>query len=189
MGRSPSAVKVSPAGRLWLLRHGRAEERDSARLADRDRRLTPAGVKRTTLVSHRLVALGHGGGRGVSSGLRRADETAAIACSAGLLLGWHPDRRLAPGGDLLALLRDWMMCVPVQQDEEGPGQQVGSLLAPAAPLCLVGHEPQLGELLDWLTGSPQGGLRKTGFAVLTLSGPPARGCARLEALFRPRDLL
>lgn len=160
---------------LLLLRHGIAEPR-CGELADADRALTERGRQRTRAVAQALVRLGLAGSQLVSSPLRRARETAAIACEVGLLAPGCPefsiDAELAPGGepsDLVAAFRQAQLPGALQR------------------LVLVGHEPDLGNLAAQLIGAQPGAiaLKKAGVALLQL-GPPS---VRLTLLMAPRQIL
>jgi phosphohistidine phosphatase len=163
------------APQLLLLRHGIAEERRPDR-ADGQRALTPAGVRRTTSVVERAVALGLEAQRMLSSPLVRARQTAEIALAARLAPTLELAHGLEPGGDPLPLLQ---------------GLRAGRLL-------LVGHEPDLGDLAARLLGAPAGAiaLRKAGMALLELPAGapegqrlPALGHWRLKLLLTPKVLL
>jgi len=120
---------------VWILRHGEAEP---ATASDADRRLTPAGEEAATAVGRRLASLGAASPRILASPLVRAQRTARLAALALAGPGGTPapvetDRRLAPGGDPEPLVRDL--------DGEG-----------GLPALLVGHNPDLEELVFRLTG-------------------------------------
>jgi phosphohistidine phosphatase len=179
---------------LLLLRHGIAEERRADR-PDAERALTPLGRRRTRAVADRLVALGFGGFEAVSSPLVRAVQTAEIACQAGLLAPGCPafriDPALAPGADPGPLIWDLQGRALAQPPEPGSARR----------LLLVGHEPDLGDLVARLLGAPGGtiAVKKAGVALLSLAfgtgpgaGPGAGpgGCgAQLRLLAGPKQLL
>lgn len=58
---------------------------------------------------------------------------------------------------------------------------------PGGDTVLVGHEPDLGELIGVLIGAPPIPLRKAGIAVL--EGEPAAGGMTLQLLLTPRAAL
>lgn len=149
--------------RLLLLRHGIAEDRGGA-TPEPLRALTPVGRRRSEAVVRRLVSLGLGADRLVSSPLLRARQTAEIAVAAGLAPGLELAEALVPGGDALRVVR-----------AAGPGR-----------LMLVGHEPDLGLLACRLLGAAAGALtlRKAGLAVLSLDPQPS-----LRLLLAPKVLL
>ena len=149
---------------LILLRHGRAGDRREWRGDDRQRPLTADGVERTTAVLTRLrPAIGLDAIW--TSPWTRARQTADIA--AGL---WS----------LPVVERSWLA-----GDASGPGARLQALVAaePPARLLLVGHEPDLGELVGHLAGAEAIPLKKTGLAWLT--GEPRAGGMRLKALLGP----
>jgi phosphohistidine phosphatase len=60
-----------------------------------------------------------------------------------------------------------------------------------AAVAIVGHEPDLSELIGWLlTGRPDGivGLKKGGACLLKFSGAPAAGAATLGWVLTPKLL-
>jgi phosphohistidine phosphatase len=156
---------------LLLLRHGIAEERAPDH-DDAERALTAAGRARTQAVVAQLKRLGLACDILLSSPLRRARETAELACAAGLAPAPQLVEGLAPGGDPWPLL---------------PGA------ASAERVVLVGHEPDLGLLAASLIGAPPGAvaLKKAGVALLDLEpgGPAGRPRGRLRLLIGPRQLL
>ena len=161
---------------LLLLRHGIAEERCPERV-DGERALTAVGRSRTRAVAERLVRLGLGCDKLVTSPLVRARQTAEIVVLAGLLAEGSPsvrvDAALAPGGDPLPLVAEF--------------QRAASAHTRLQRLALVGHEPDLGALAAQLIGAPEGAivLKKAGIALLLLG--PGRG--QLKLLMAPRQLL
>ncbi|TVS01277.1 MAG: phosphohistidine phosphatase SixA [Cyanobium sp. PLM2.Bin73] len=156
---------------LLLLRHGIAEER-SPEQPDAERALTAAGRLRTEAVLAQLLRLELGCTALFSSPLRRARQTAELACAAGLAPALRLAEGLAPGGDPWPLLAG---------------------LAAGQRLALVGHEPDLGLLAAALIGAGPGtvALKKAGVALLQLEEAPAspRPRGRLRLLMGPRQLL
>ena len=120
------------AMRILLMRHGEAV--DAGARSDADRWLTPQGRRVTREVS-RWLAAHHRPGTVRTSPLVRAVQTAEIVMSACGLDAATVMRELALG-DVAAV------CA-VAKTFEGPG-----------PLCLVGHEPTLGEALVRLLRLP-----------------------------------
>jgi phosphohistidine phosphatase len=156
---------------LLLLRHGIAEERSPER-PDAGRALTAAGRARTEAVVAQLGRLELGCTALFSSPLRRALQTAELACAAGLAPALRRAEGLAPGGD--------------------PWPLLGGLTA-GQRLALVGHEPDLGLLGAALIGAEPGTvvLKKAGVALLELEPSPGsrRPRGRLRLLMGPRQLL
>lgn len=162
-GERKPVVNEPSERELLLWRHGIAEDRHLDR-PDQERALTAEGSQRTAAVAAELCRLQLHCDRLLSSPLRRALQTAEIGVAAGLAPALVLEHCLAPGGDPRPLLQadSWRR------------------------LCLVGHEPDLGELASSLLGVPAGtiSLRKAGIALLRL-GPTG---ANLEALIGPRLL-
>ena len=169
---------------LLLLRHGIAEERGDAS-DDAQRRLTPEGIERTSLLLQRLAELDLACELLLSSPLVRARQTAELAVAAGLAPELELAACLAPLADPLPLLERWL----------GP-------LSPRPGwrrLALVGHEPDLSTLAALLIGVPMAQapealqLKKAGAALLQLpAAVPVSGLAgtaRLALLLPPRLLL
>ncbi len=162
--------------RLYLVRHAIAAEPDSKRWPDdRQRPLTPAGVRRFKRTAGTLVDLIKSGGkvsRLITSPLLRARATAAILHRAGLPAAVE-ESVLAPGrtvARVLAVLR--------AHDVES--------------IVMVGHEPDLGRLLAVCIAGPDAKLslrlRKGGAACLCFPGAPRVGEATLEWLLTPKAL-
>jgi phosphohistidine phosphatase len=156
---------------LLLLRHGIAEERSPERV-DAERALTAAGRSRTAAVVAQLKRLELDCAALFSSPLRRARQTADLACAGGLAPAVQLAEGLAPGGDPWPLL------------SRATGQE---------RLALVGHEPDLGLLAAALIGAAPGAvvLKKAGVALLQLESSPGspRPRAQLRLLMGPRQLL
>jgi phosphohistidine phosphatase len=146
---------MSRARELWILRHAEAESTGPE--GDASRRLTRDGRHRAREVGRSLADRGLRPGRVVSSPYLRARETAEIAAAeAAPGLGIELDPGLEPGGD--------------------PGEAARAILRDGAlPALLVGHNPDLSELVLALTGSPVA-MRK-GMLVRLEFG--ARGRARI----------
>lgn len=120
------------------MRHGPAED-NAASGRDEDRALTPSGRERVRSVAKTLVMLEEAPLWVVSSPLVRALQTAEIVAAATKLAdrdGTVETRReMAPGGDAEDLVK--------------------GLLAAEKKRCLVvGHEPDLTELIAALVGQP-----------------------------------
>jgi phosphohistidine phosphatase len=116
---------------IYLLRHGQAEDRAPGR-HDADRKLTAKGRRDVravlTLAKPDLQAI-------LTSGLRRADESAAIAAQ---LYPGRPvttTQSLIPTADPAAI---WTELRAGKLDR----------------LLLAGHQPHLGSLISFLLGSP-----------------------------------
>lgn len=157
--------------RLCLVRHAKAEERGPAWPDDRLRPLSAKGWSRmetaalglTALVEPALI---------VSSPLVRAAQTAEILQKAFHLPGVHFSDALCSG------------------DPEAMLQELNR--QPASDLLVVGHEPDISELLSTLLAASPALVRSrfgTGAAALTESdGALAPGTSVLHGLFQNRVL-
>jgi phosphohistidine phosphatase len=151
------------AEQLWLLRHGEAEPHGAK--DDDDRRLTERGRSQARVAGRALAALEIVFHHVFTSPKVRAADTAALACEA---LGCTPmvEQSLREGfevDDLVPLLH------AVGSDKR---------------VLLVGHEPDLSQLVFDLTGG-RIDMKKGGLAGVRL-GNARRG--ELIALLRPREL-
>ena len=160
---------------LYILRHGDAVDRVTGGYArDEERPLTEQGREEARLAGRALAALGVRPDLLLTSPLVRARQTAELAAEA-----LRPRRgplesaALAPGGqpaEVLAALR------------EAGG---------ARAALLVGHMPDLGELVGWLVwGQPDLAvpLRTGGVCRVDLPDQPAPGTGDLRWLLPPRLL-
>ncbi len=147
------------ARQLWLLRHGEAEPHGAR--TDADRRLTERGEEQARAAGRALAALGLRFQAVMTSEKVRALDTATLACAP---LGVEPVvfAPLADGFDAA----------------DGRG-----LVAEDERVLVVGHNPDLSEVVHDLTGATVE-LKKGGVAGIALDG--TRG--RLVALLRPREL-
>ncbi len=160
---------------LLVIRHAIAEDREAwARSSSDDgqRPLTPRGIQRMergALGLHGLV------GRIdvlATSPLVRAAQTAEIV--AGAFGGPTPLALDALAGGSRQQLLDWLR----EQDDGGM-------------IAIVGHEPDLGELVSWLLGDSSHGfleLKKGAACLLEFPGRVAQGGARLRWALPPRVL-
>ncbi len=158
--------------RIYIVRHAIAEEA-APDGRDESRALTPEGRKKMKKAARGLVALDVAPARLFSSPLVRACETAEIL--AGELGGLEIELTdaLAPGVDERTLTR---------LVDAAAGEDV----------MLVGHEPDLSEMLAyWLTGSRGGfetDFKKGACACLAVDLLPPRGKAILEWLLTAGQL-
>ena len=154
------------ARQLWLLRHADAEPHGTR--ADARRRLTPRGERQAHIAGAALARLGLDFDAVLYSPKSRAAQTAELAAQA-----WEGSQRerlrvhapLAGGFDAA------QACEAVA-DVGADGR-----------LLLVGHEPDLSQVVGDLTGGVVD-LKKGGVAAIRLDG--VRG--ELALLLRPRDL-
>lgn len=147
------------ARQLWILRHGEAVPHDS-RSADDDRELTPRGEEQARDAGAAMAKLFAEIAAAYASPKVRARETARLACAA---LGvepveYGPLRAGFDAGDAEALLL---------AEKDG------------AKVLVVGHEPDLSQVVHDLTGA-RIDLKKGGLAVVE--------GATLKLLLRPREL-
>jgi phosphohistidine phosphatase len=150
---------------LWLLRHGKAEDRDHWTGDEALRPPTKAGVTHARrvldLLSGWVVA-----SEIWSSPFLRARQTAEIAAAEWKL----PLREKA-----------WLAA------EAGDAAALAGRLNPSLDVVLVGHEPDFGLLAGWLTGGNPIPLKKAGLCHLT--GEPTQGGMELHALLPPKLIL
>jgi phosphohistidine phosphatase len=120
---------------LLVIRHARAEDRETFAATgrpDADRPLTGKGIRRMKKAAHGLRSLVPSIDLLVSSPLRRAVETARIIADVYGGVRWIERTELAPGVPPHQLI-EWL----AHQKENGTA-------------CIVGHEPDLSELLSAL---------------------------------------
>ncbi len=147
------------AAQLWILRHAEAEPHGAR--PDAERRLTERGEEQARAAGRALAALELRFQAVFCSPKVRARETARLACEH---LGVQPVEHapLAGGFDRREAL---------------------ALVSPDERVLLVGHDPDLSQLVHDLTGA-RVGLRKGGVAGVRVDGSRHE----LLALLRPREL-
>jgi phosphohistidine phosphatase len=160
---------------LLVLRHEVAEPREGRRDSDADakRALTDKGRKRAERAARALARIAGPIDVVASSSLRRASETAEF------LARELPDAELEE--------------IPALAPGAGPEAVVEWLrgLRGAEGVAIVGHEPDLSQLVTWLVAglsTPILSLGKGGAALLELPDRIAPGQARLLWLLRPEQL-
>lgn len=160
---------------LWIVRHGIAIERGAPGVkSDDERWLTEEGKERTREVAKGLAALGVKPALLLTSPLVRARETAEILAEELGVKKVQETDSLRPGFAMTDLC--------------------DAILAAGAPdaVLIVGHEPDLGELIStlvWGDDSGQIAMRKAGVALLTLDKlPPGERGVTLEWLLPPKVL-
>jgi phosphohistidine phosphatase len=154
------------ARQLWLLRHADAEPHGAR--PDSERRLTARGERQARLAGVALARLQVSLDAILVSPKVRAQQTAQLAVedwseTQQALLQTHPP--LAEGFDAAQAL-DALAAV-----------------GPEGHLMVVGHEPDLSNVVGELTGA-RADLKKGGLAVVRLSGAGGE----LVVLLRPREL-
>ena len=148
---------------LWILRHGEAVPHDS-RPSDDDRELTPRGERQAEAAGVALSRLGLELAACYASPKVRARDTARLCCRS---LGVEPQE--------LAALRAGFELADAQ--ELLLGHEDGYRV------LLVGHEPDLSQLIHDLTGA-RIDMKKGGVAGVELDGR----AGELLVLLRPREL-
>lgn len=159
---------------LYLVRHAVAAERDPDRWPDdRERPLTPAGMTKFRAVARGLARIAPEIETVWASPLRRCWQTAELLHSDA---GWPAPRA----------------CEALEPDRH-PKEILAQLARAAhgAPVALVGHAPNLDQLiallLDGPDGEPHFALRKGGVACIDLE-PAAPGQGALSWLATPKLL-
>lgn len=161
---------------LYFLRHGIAVDRaDSGKPSDdRERALTPKGIKRMRKAAKGLVTLSLSFDRILTSPFERARQTAKIVAEA---------------------LRSEDRLEEVQ--ELAPDQSVQDLLSGLAKysgdknILLVGHEPLLSSTVSFFLSGKAGAevlLKKGGLCCLEVDGVPPRESAVLHWALTPKQL-
>jgi len=159
---------------VYLIRHAGAFERDRKRWPDdRQRPLTPEGMKKFRLAANGLERITGSVARVLTSPLVRARQTAEILSKVSRWPRAVEAAELAPGrtpAQALALIR---------------AQRVDCV-------ALVGHEPNLSELLAVCVAGPGARLgvamKKGGVACLTFGANLRPGEAQLNWLLAPKTL-
>ncbi len=161
---------------IYVLRHGRAGERGPAFPDDSERPLTDDGRARVEEVAKGLLALDVRYDRILTSPFARARETAEIVARIhGTDGALEVLEELSQGGGPERVLR------ALRRDH-----------AEAEALLLVGHEPDLGQLVArLLTGANDGvavTLKKGGLAKVSMPSLAPRARGTLEWLLTPKQL-
>jgi phosphohistidine phosphatase len=161
---------------LYFMRHGIAVDRADTgqRSGDRERPLTPKGIKRMNKAAKGLVTLSLSFDRILTSPFERARQTAQIVAQTLRL----EDR----------LEEFEQLC---------PDQSVQDLLSGLAAysgekeILLVGHEPLLSRTVSFLLSGKAGAeirLKKGGLCCLEVDGAPPRESAVLHWALTPKQL-
>ena len=159
---------------LVIIRHGLAHQRDpKGRLDDRARRLTPAGRKKFRSAAAGLRSWAPQIDVLLTSPLVRATETAAILTETAKWPKARPCAELDPAADPASLL------TRIHKST-------------ASRIALVGHEPQLSQLIGLCIGAPGSTcaveVKKGAAAVISFAGAVRAGRGTLTALLPPRLL-
>lgn len=150
-------------GELWILRHGEAVGRDS-RPSDDDRELTPLGARQGEAAGIALARLGLELTACYTSPKVRARDTARLCCRS---LNVEPQ-------EVTALRAGF---------DSDDARELLQAHEPGDRVLLVGHEPDLSQLVHDLTGA-RIDMRKGGVAAIELDGRTGE----LLVLLRPREL-
>ena len=157
--------------RLYLIRHAEAVELGSPGAArDFDRALTPHGRDQSRALAHAFARLKLPVDAVVASPLVRAHQTAVELLSV-----------LQPGGRPVT-------CDQLAPERLKPGKLSDFLAAvPGAAVAVVGHMPELGAYVEWLTGAADGSvpMAKAAAACVTFKGDPAKAGGKLEWVVTP----
>lgn len=150
-------------GQVWILRHGEAVPHDS-RPSDDDRELTPRGERQAEAAGVALARLGVELAACYTSPKVRARDTARLCCRS---LGVEPEIvDSLRGGFELEDLRELLLAHAADDD-----------------VLLVGHEPDLSQLVHDCTGA-RVEMKKGGMAAVRLDG----ASGELIVLMRPREV-
>lgn len=158
---------------LTLIRHAAALSEQPGRGSDHERTLSSTGEREVGKIAIRLCAVACMPDRIVASSARRTAQTAdAIAAEIG-----YPLERVERSDDLYlagaARLVEWL----------------GAVADRTRHLALVGHNPGLSDLWDWLTDDDAASLPTCGVARFELDiaswAELAPGCGRLVAFDSP----
>jgi phosphohistidine phosphatase len=161
---------------LFLLRHGLAVERGTRGFAnDADRPLTPEGRRQLRKIAQAMKLMDLNLTLIWSSPFLRAQQTAElVAAELSLKKRLAIAAELQPGGDAAKLI-----------------QTISALKPKPEKVLLVGHEPDLSNLISLLvTGEAGAGfaLKKGGLAKLEIKKLHANRCATLAWLLTPKQM-
>ena len=163
--------------RLFVFRHGPAEEADPHRWPDDSGRpLTPEGVRETRRAARSFAKLAGPVGRIATSPLVRARTTADLLSTA-----WPKAPRLEVWGELAS----GELAAPILE-------RVGRTDGRRGDLVLVGHEPTLGEFVGLaVTGEavPVCRLSKAGAALLEFPKRVVPGGASISWILTRKQLI
>jgi len=161
---------------LYFMRHGIAVDRadSGAGSGDRERQLTPKGIKRMNKAAKGLVALSLSFERILTSPLERARQTAKIVAE-------------------ILQLEDRVEEIEQLSPEQSAQDLLSGLVAYSGKkeILLVGHEPQLSSTISVLLSGTSGAvirLKKGGLCCLQVDGLPPRESAVLHWALTPKQL-
>ncbi len=161
---------------LYFMRHGIAVDRADrgAGSDDRERQLTPKGIKRMNKAAKGLATLSLSFDRILTSPLERARQTAKIVAQ-------------------LLQLEDRVEEIEQLSPEQSAQDLLSGLVAYSGKkeILLVGHEPQLSSTISVLLSGTSGAvirLKKGGLCCLQVDGLPPRDSAVLHWALTPKQL-
>ena len=161
---------------LYFMRHGIAVERGEGgqRSDDRNRQLTPKGIKRINKEAKGLVALSLSFDRILTSPFERARQTAKIVAQT-------------------LQIEDRLEEIPQLRADQSVQELLSGLVGYATDkeILLVGHEPLLSKTVSFLLAATVGAeirLKKGGLCCLEVDGVPAKKPAVLHWALTPRQL-
>jgi phosphohistidine phosphatase len=156
---------------LLVIRHAKAVDHIAGE-SDAARALTPEGRRKMQRAAAGLAGIVPRIDLIATSPLVRARQTAGIVAAAYPEVVRIESDLLAPGGDPQAI-GDWLLA----RDDE--------------IIAVVGHEPDLGELVSWMLSGERRSfvaMKKGAVCSLALSRSPAAGAARLMWLLTAGQL-
>jgi phosphohistidine phosphatase len=160
---------------LYFMRHGIAADRaDGGEKADRERPLTPKGIKRMQKAAKGLAAMSLSFGRILSSPLERARQTAKIVA------------QTLKQEDRLEEIEQLCPDRSVQQLLDGLAAYSGD-----KEILLVGHEPLLSGTVSFLLSGKawtEIRLKKGGLCCLEVDGLPPKEKVVLHWVLTPKQL-
>jgi phosphohistidine phosphatase len=157
--------------RVYFLRHGIAADRDEFQGDDFERPLTDEGCERMQREAKAIAKLQIEPDVIVTSPLVRAKQTAQIVAD--------------------ALKLDGKLVEDKRVGENFGVQQLAQILADHAKadaLMLVGHEPDMSDVIGQLTGGTNIDLKKGGLALVELQGASSSS-GQLQWLIPPKVLV
>ena len=161
---------------LYFMRHGIAVDRadSGAGSDDRERQLTPKGIKRMNKAAKGLATLSLSFDRILTSPLERARQTAKIVAQ-------------------ILQVEDRVEEIEQLSPEQSAQDLLSGLVAYSGKkeILLVGHEPQLSSTISVLLSGTSGAvirLKKGGLCCLQVDGLPPRESAVLHWALTPKQL-
>jgi phosphohistidine phosphatase len=161
---------------LYFMRHGIAVDRadTGAKSGDRERRLTPKGIKRIQKAANGLIAMSLSFDRILTSPLARAGQTAKIVAQA-------------------LRLEHCLEEFPQLSPDQSVQDLIAGLVAYSGDkkILLVGHEPLLSGTVSFLLSGKAGAairIKKGGLCCLELDGIPPKENAVLHWALAPKQL-